>query len=116
MQFNTEGLGYAQNGNPNPLGGPNRDTYIRVSKQMTRMWVSFANYGDPNKNLGGKPPNLHLPTPIPTPMLIALTNPHVPSQLNPTTGPSTPSTTHRTSSSSRTSPRTPSRIFSARRA
>lgn len=54
MQFNTEGLGYAQNGNPNPLGGPNRDTYIRVSKQMTRMWVSFANHGDPNKNLRGK--------------------------------------------------------------
>ncbi|KAM0705990.1 hypothetical protein Q7P35_007350 [Cladosporium inversicolor] len=50
--FNTEGLGYAQNDNPNPLGGPNRETYIRVSKQMTRMWVSFANYGDPNKNLG----------------------------------------------------------------
>ena len=54
MQFNTEGLGYPQNGNPNPLGGPNRETYIRVSKQMTRMWVSFANHGNPNRNLGGK--------------------------------------------------------------
>ena len=53
MQFNTEGLGYPQNGNPNPLGGPNRETYIRVSKQMTRMWVSFANHGNPNRNLGG---------------------------------------------------------------
>ena len=37
-----------------PLGGPNRETCIRVSKQMTRIWVSFANFGDPNKNLRGK--------------------------------------------------------------
>jgi hypothetical protein len=21
---------------------------------MTRMWISFANFGDPNMNLGGK--------------------------------------------------------------
>jgi hypothetical protein len=53
-QYNTEGYGYPQNGNPNPLGGPNRETYIRVAKQMTRMWISFANFGDPNMNLGGE--------------------------------------------------------------
>jgi len=28
---------------------------------MTRMWISFANYGDPNNNLGGKH-NRCLPT------------------------------------------------------
>jgi len=50
--YNTEGYGYPQNGNPNPLGGPNRETYIRVAKQMTRMWISFANFGDPNMQLG----------------------------------------------------------------
>jgi len=54
LQYNTEGYGYPQNGNPNPLGGPNRETYLRVAKQMTRMWISFANFGDPNMNLGGE--------------------------------------------------------------
>lgn len=54
LQYNTEGLGYAQNGNPNPLGGPNREKYLKVAKQMTRMWISFANFGDPNMNLGGE--------------------------------------------------------------
>jgi carboxylesterase type B len=54
LQHNTEGLGYPQNGNPNPLGGPNRETYLKVAKQMTRMWISFANFGDPNMQLGGE--------------------------------------------------------------
>ncbi|KAK3628363.1 hypothetical protein LTR56_018631 [Elasticomyces elasticus] len=50
--YNTMGLGYPQNGNPNPLGGVFREDYLRVSKLMTRMWISFVNYGDPNQHLG----------------------------------------------------------------
>lgn len=52
---NTEGYGYPQNGNPNPMGGPERPKYLRVSQLMTRMWISFVNFGDPNRQLGGKP-------------------------------------------------------------
>ncbi|KAI5367385.1 Putative carboxylesterase, type B, carboxylesterase type B, active, alpha/Beta hydrolase [Septoria linicola] len=50
--YNTEGLGYPQNGNPNPLGGVEREKYVALAKQMTRSWISFVNFGDPNKNLG----------------------------------------------------------------
>ncbi|KAK6000930.1 hypothetical protein QM012_003013 [Aureobasidium pullulans] len=50
--YNTEGLGYPQNGNPNPLGGPARESLVTLAKQMCRMWVSFVNYGDPNMHLG----------------------------------------------------------------
>ncbi|KAK5675642.1 hypothetical protein LTS10_011742 [Elasticomyces elasticus] len=50
--YNTMGLGYPQNGNPNPLGGVFREEYLRVAKLMTRMWISFVNYGDPNQHLG----------------------------------------------------------------
>lgn len=52
--YNLEGLGYPQNGGPNPLGGPERPKYLVIAKLMTRMWISFTNYGDPNKNLGGE--------------------------------------------------------------
>lgn len=52
---NIEGHGYPQNGNPNPMGGPERPKYLRVSQLMTRMWISFVNFGDPNRQLGGKP-------------------------------------------------------------
>ncbi|KAK3626610.1 hypothetical protein LTR56_019676 [Elasticomyces elasticus] len=52
--YNTMGLGYPQNGNPNPLGGVFREEYLRVAKLMTRMWISFVNYGDPNQQLGGE--------------------------------------------------------------
>lgn len=52
--YNTEGLGYPQNGNPNPLGGPARESLVTLAKQMCRMWISFVNYGDPNMHLGGK--------------------------------------------------------------
>ncbi|EME83367.1 uncharacterized protein MYCFIDRAFT_59107 [Pseudocercospora fijiensis CIRAD86] len=48
--YNTEGLGYPQNGNPNPLGGENREQYLALAKQMTRMWISFVNFGDPNRH------------------------------------------------------------------
>ncbi|KAK5175894.1 uncharacterized protein LTR77_001034 [Saxophila tyrrhenica] len=50
--YNTMGLGYPQNGNPNPLGGPQREKYLEVSKLMSRMWISFVNFGNPNKQLG----------------------------------------------------------------
>ncbi|KAK5715926.1 hypothetical protein LTR15_009751 [Elasticomyces elasticus] len=50
--YNTIGLGYPQNGNPNPLGGVFREDYLEVAKLMTRMWISFVNYGDPNQQLG----------------------------------------------------------------
>ncbi|KAF2169199.1 hypothetical protein M409DRAFT_64945 [Zasmidium cellare ATCC 36951] len=49
---NTEGYGYPQNGNPSPLGGPERAKYLRVAKLMTRMWISFVNFGDPNRGVG----------------------------------------------------------------
>jgi carboxylesterase type B len=52
--YNTEGLGYPQNGGPNPLGGPERESLLVLAKQMCRMWISFVNYGDPNMHLGGK--------------------------------------------------------------
>lgn len=52
--YNTMGLGYPQNGNPNPLGGPRRLKYLEVSQLMCRMWISFVNFGDPNQSLGGK--------------------------------------------------------------
>lgn len=52
--YNTEGLGYPQNGNPNPLGGPESESLVTLAKQMCRMWISFVNYGDPNKRLGCK--------------------------------------------------------------
>jgi hypothetical protein len=52
--YNTEGLGYPQNGGPNPLGGPERESLLVLAKQMCRMWISFVNYGDPNMYLGGK--------------------------------------------------------------
>ncbi|KAF2721693.1 carboxylesterase family protein [Polychaeton citri CBS 116435] len=50
--YNTEGLGYPQNGNPNPLGGVENPAYLKLAKQMVRMWISFVNFGDPNKRLG----------------------------------------------------------------
>ncbi|KAI5236686.1 lipase 2 [Aureobasidium subglaciale] len=50
--YNTEGLGYPQNGGPNPLGGPERESLVALAKQMCRMWISFVNYGDPNQHLG----------------------------------------------------------------
>ncbi|KAH0040810.1 carboxylesterase family protein, partial [Aureobasidium melanogenum] len=50
--YNTEGPGYPQNGNPNPLGGPARESLVTLAKQMCRMWISFVNYGDPNMHLG----------------------------------------------------------------
>lgn len=56
------GLGYAQNLNPNPMGGPERPKYLKLALQMVRMWISFVNYGDPNKNLGGKPIPFKVPT------------------------------------------------------
>ncbi|TIA77138.1 lipase 2 [Aureobasidium pullulans] len=52
--YNTEGLGYPQNGNPNPLGGPESESLVTLAKQMCRMWISFVNYGDPNMHLGCK--------------------------------------------------------------
>ncbi|KAK5727735.1 hypothetical protein LTR17_012497 [Elasticomyces elasticus] len=52
--YNTMGLGYPQNGNPNPLGGVFSEDYVRVAKLMTRMWISFVNYGGPNQHLGGE--------------------------------------------------------------
>jgi hypothetical protein len=52
--YNTEGLGYPQDGGPNPLGGPERESLLILAKQMCRMWISFVNYGDPNMHLGGK--------------------------------------------------------------
>ena len=52
--YNTEGLGYPQNLNPNPLGGVGRADYIRLSQLMVRMWISFINFGDPNQHLGGE--------------------------------------------------------------
>lgn len=52
--FNTEGLGYPQNGGPNPMGGPMHEQYVKLAKLMSRMWVSFVNFGDPNRMLGGK--------------------------------------------------------------
>jgi carboxylesterase type B len=51
--YNTEGLGYPQNLNPNPLGGVERPKFLKVAQLMTRMWISFVNYGDPNQHLGG---------------------------------------------------------------
>lgn len=48
------GLGYPQNLNPNPLGGPERPKYLKLALQMVRMWISFINYGDPNLSLGSK--------------------------------------------------------------
>jgi carboxylesterase type B len=51
---NTEGLGYPQNLNPNPLGGVERPKFLKVAQLMTRMWISFVNHGDPNQHLGGK--------------------------------------------------------------
>jgi carboxylesterase type B len=51
--YNTMGLGYPQNLNPNPLGGPNKEEYDNLARLMSRMWVSFVNFGDPNKQLGG---------------------------------------------------------------
>jgi len=52
--YNTEGLAYPQNGGPNPLGGPERESLLVLAKQMCRMWISFVNYGDPNMHLGGE--------------------------------------------------------------
>lgn len=52
--YNTMGLGYPQNLNPNPLGGPERPKYLKLALQMSRSWISFINYGDPNHNLGSK--------------------------------------------------------------
>jgi len=52
--YNTMGLGYPQNLNPNPLEGPQRQKYIEVAQLMSRMWISFVNFGDPNKVLGGE--------------------------------------------------------------
>ena len=52
--YNTMGLGYPQNLNPNPLGGPQRGKYLEISRLMSRMWISFVNFGDPNKQLGGE--------------------------------------------------------------
>lgn len=52
--YSTEGYGYAQNGLPNPMGGPNRPEYVALSRLMVRMWISFINYGDPNRQLGGE--------------------------------------------------------------
>lgn len=46
--YNTEGLGYPQNGNPNPLGGENKEEYLKLAKQMSRMWLSFVVFGNPN--------------------------------------------------------------------
>ena len=51
---NTMGLGYPQNLNPNPLGGLQREKYLEISQLMSRMWISFVNFGDPNKQLGGE--------------------------------------------------------------
>jgi carboxylesterase type B len=51
---NLDGLGYPQNGGPNPFGGPARASLVKLSTQMSRMWISFVNYGDPNMHLGGK--------------------------------------------------------------
>ncbi|KAK4626929.1 Lipase 4 [Fulvia fulva] len=50
--YNTEGLGYPQNGGPNPMGGEERPKYLKLAQLMTRMWISFANFGDPNRQLG----------------------------------------------------------------
>lgn len=52
--YNTEGLGYPQSGNPNPLGGSEREKYLALALQMTRSWISFVNFGNPNRQLGGK--------------------------------------------------------------
>lgn len=54
MFYNTEGLGYPQNMNPNPLGGVERPKYLELAQLMVRMWISFVNFGDPNTKLGGK--------------------------------------------------------------
>lgn len=50
---NVNGLGYAQNHNPDPFGGEPM-TYTELARLMTRMWASFVNSGDPNGS-GGKP-------------------------------------------------------------
>lgn len=52
--YNTEGLGYAQNLNPNPLGGIERPKYLDLAQLMVRMWISFVNTGNPNTHLGGE--------------------------------------------------------------
>lgn len=61
--YNTEGLGYPQNMNPNPLGGVERPKYLELAQLMVRMWISFVNFGDPNMKLGGECRN------VPGPML-----------------------------------------------
>ena len=52
--FNTEGYGYPQNMNPNPMGGAGRPIYVALAQQMVRMWISFINDLDPNAH-GSKP-------------------------------------------------------------
>lgn len=52
MLDNTNGLGYPQNGLPNPFGGEPQ-TYTELARLMTRMWAGFISGGDPN--LSGVP-------------------------------------------------------------
>jgi carboxylesterase type B len=53
---NTNGLGYPQNLNPNPLGDEPQ-SYIELARLMTRMWAAFISGGDPNLS-GGKQGNI----------------------------------------------------------
>jgi carboxylesterase type B len=48
---NTNGLGYPQNGNPNPLGDEPQ-SYLELARLMTRMWAGFISGGDPNLSGG----------------------------------------------------------------
>lgn len=52
MLDNTNGLGYPQNGNPNPFAGKPQ-SYTELARLMTRMWAAFISGQDPNLS-GGK--------------------------------------------------------------
>lgn len=51
MLDNTNGLGYPQNGLPNPFGGEPQ-SYTKLARLMTRMWAGFISGGDPNLSGG----------------------------------------------------------------
>ena len=51
MLDNTNGLGYPQNGLPNPFGGEPQ-SYMDLARLMTRMWAAFISGQDPNLSGG----------------------------------------------------------------